>query len=918
MNITRKQFLAYTLLPGLRPRFHALFATGFQHVSYFMALVFATVRLLPSTHPYLNAGNIGRFGILQVLAEAANNLTLSKKNIDQIILFVCVLFGMILIAMQFSILALAFFIAPALAQVSLPPGGFFVTTPEQQNTDMAGMMLDMVFGVPDLFNSCISTGASCRDVEGNAIEASVPDVNWMMEPEVFPMPYHDALHQMFQYYSIGLLVVGFIIMSYFIATIILETAESGTPFGKRFNKVWAPLRFVIAFGLLIPLPGGSGLNSAQFIVLYAAKFGSGFATNGWILFNDQLNANTAQGTRQLMTAQPNPPEVGGLLQFLFTAKTCAEYENNKTPPNPKPVVPYFVDEPFAQGAGVSGPNLEITNNEMYDQVVTFAKGKNQLIIRFGYPDPEKSKDVRGWIRPICGEMIFPFSDPRPVGTGSNNVERGVEAMQRYYLFIIQELWYETFEGNFNSFLNGIYPEGNGKNYPENYYKEYSSTTTSNQNSNPLPDARYKTALQDFYSKDLYNAMNNPGESGLGGVINSSIGAVAEMDKSGRWDVEERLIDLGWAAAGIWYNRIAEMNGSLSTAVLGIPMPNLYPEVMEQVYYRKRSGEEAITFSERFKPTHINNSDMGKEPIDANKALTYYEAFKLWEQDGGVTSTYTAPTGNAFIDIINALFGTSGLFDMRKNTNVHPLAQISGIGKALVEGSIRNLTYAAVGGAGGAIIGNMVSKFVGQTLNIASGFLVTIAMITLTAGFVLFYVIPLLPFIFFFFAFGNWVKAIFEAMIGAPLWALAHLRIDGEGLAGQAATSGYMLVFEIFLRPILMVFGLLASISIFAALVSVLNQIFDLVVANIGGFNVETEFTREAGERSFLDSMRSGIDELFYTIIYAILVYMIGMSCFKLIDQIPSQLLRYMGQNVKAFNEENAAEGLVGTTFTGVQ
>jgi conjugal transfer/type IV secretion protein DotA/TraY len=73
-------------------------------------------------------------------------------------------------------------------------------------------------------------------------------------------------------------------MTYFAIVVVAETAQTGTPFGKRFNSLWAPLRLVMAFGLLIPI--SYGLNSGQYIVLYAAKYGANFATNGWIATPD--------------------------------------------------------------------------------------------------------------------------------------------------------------------------------------------------------------------------------------------------------------------------------------------------------------------------------------------------------------------------------------------------------------------------------------------------------------------------------------------------------------------------------------------------------------------------------------------------------------------------------------------------------
>ena len=41
-----------------------------------------------------------------------------------------------------------------------------------------------------------------------------------------------------------------------------------------------------------------------------------------------------------------------------------------------------------------------------------------------------------------------------------------------------------------------------------------------------------------------------------------------------------------------------------------------------------------------------------------------------------------------------------------------------------------------------------------------------------------------------------LRGMTELLVGAPLWALAHLRIDGNGLPGETASNGYFLIFEI--------------------------------------------------------------------------------------------------------------------------
>jgi hypothetical protein len=52
----------------------------------------------------------------------------------------------------------------------------------------------------------------------------------------------------------------------------------------------------------------------------------------------------------------------------------------------------------------------------------------------------------------------------------------------------------------------------------------------------------------------------------------------------------------------------------------------------------------------------------------------------------------------------------------------------------------------------------------------------------------------------------------------------------------------------------------------------------------------------------------------------IVVYLMGMSSFKLIDLIPNQILRWMGQSITTFNDsqENAAEALAGKATQGAQ
>lgn len=918
--IANKHVLGYMSMPGFKPRLENLFMTGFQFVSYFMALVYSSVNLLPTNHPYTQIENKGKFGIRHVIAEAANNLELKKENIDQIILFVALLVGIVLMIMQLLMLGMGLFMQPVFA---MPTNfaGFFLTPVANEATDIAGIMMDLVFGVagvggnPPLFNSCIAQQINCTETlplpAGGTRDVMVasPGGPSIFQPLGFPFPIHTAMHQMFLIYNTGLLVVAAFIALYFLATVVAETAQTGTAFGRRFNKVWAPIRIFFAFGLLVPV--GLNFNTSQWIVLHAAKFGSGFATNGWNLFNVTLT-NSYFADMRNMVSIPNIPEVNALLQFMYVANTCKYLEDGLAPVNPQRDIRMYL----VKGAAAAGGNefLQVTPGTTYQALITFAAGSNVIKIRFGEQDADFN-DHLGSVFPYCGEITFRLTDHRDPNAGAvlDRPEPGLAGIQQMYWTWLLDLWFNGFRNIAGSTTMGFCGLP-----PDNFVRNTAYRFTSLRGvlppgtPLPMPDPNYRSQIRTCFQTFLENNM----------MIFINL-----LQNSQRYQVNNLIREKGWAGAAIWYNRIAEMNGAMTSAVLNIPFPSLYPSVQEHIYREKKARNARVSFDKRYHP-QIRDGDpvQFREDQHAEMARALWQAFNYWQDGGGATS-HAAPTGNAMIDSINALFGTEGLYNIRRNPNTHPLAQIVGVGRGLVESAIRNLTISVVGGVGGSLL-KFLDEASANFIKISSTFLITVTMVGLTAGFVLFYVVPFLPFIYFFFAVGGWIKGIFEAMVGAPLWALAHIRIDQNGLPGQAGVAGYFLIFEIFLRPILIIFGMLASISIFSALVSVLNQVFDLVTSNLGGFDYRAEqvgTAQQAGAgavavQSTINSARSAVDEFFFTVIYTIIIYLMAMSSFKLIDLIPNNILRWMGQSTATFNDsrEDAAQSLVGKATVGSQ
>lgn len=838
MSFTTRQTVSYVLLPQLIPRILRIFGSGFGYISFYMALVLNATRLIPDNHPYLNPDNFGRFGIHHVLAQAATRLVFKKENTDQIIVFAALTLGVVILFAQFIFFIMAFFFESAQAAGW---GNYFITAAPED--DIAFIFLDRVFGLPDIFNSCV--------------EQNIPCLGAAVAGPAIPTAFHQGLHTMFEYYNNGLAIIAFLLIIYYVIALAGETAKTGQPFGKRFDTVMAPVRLILALALMAPFY--FGMNGAQLIGLQAAKFGSSLATNGWTTFVAEIKTGTVMGNTNTLVVTPNPPQVNSLVEFTFVALTCKYAYELLTENNPSPAVydiqPYVV---FADKAPIilGDPGASDLN-----ELLAFTENQ-EITIRFGHYNTTWYKDYTSWVFPLCGEMTFPLQDI---------TEPGAYYVQNYYLL---------------GLVRGLWDDGPNNYYAENLVRNMISNVPGRDPTLPLAEPAFVQATFDHFNTGVQTEVEN---------------GVLEQVNNGDWTTS--MTDMGWGGASLWYNKIAQFNGSLISSVYALPIPKLYPSLMEEVLEKKKGQNNIVMGKDRYEPVMPDGKPVWPPSINQQFAELFYEAQKPWIK---MQEKYT---GNVMIDAINMLFGFEGLINMRENDTIHPLAQLVGLGRALVESSIQNFGYAFGAGALGGLMSVLGLTPIGTVGKSAADFLKQIAIMGLSIGIILFYVLPFLPFLYFFIALTNWVKTIFEAMVGLPLWALSHIRIDGKGIPGPAGMNGYFLIFEIFINPILIVFGMLAGITIFSAQVAVLNEIWGLVVTNVSGTEMANINATVDDKMGSIRYLRNVFDQFFFSCMYAIVVYMMGLSSFKLVDLIPDYILRWMGSSVKSFNQ--SADNMAG-------
>lgn len=874
-----KKTLGYVLLPQVAPRMGRLLGSGFGMIAFLIAQIFSSVQLLPRNHAYLNAANSGRYGIRHSVHEAWRHLRFDWQHVDQIVIFFVILCGLAILALQVVMVMVGLFTMTSAMAVTLP--AYFDTmfiTPNPTD-DIAFIMLDRVFGVQEFFHSCVSEGAPCFDGTQYNPQGIIVD-------PYYPSPFHIAFHQMLSVYSYGLLVVAAIIILYFVVTVIGETAQTGTPFGQRFNKVWAPLRLVIALGLLIPIDTtmASGLNSAQYIVLYAAKFGSGFATNGWNMFLTGAglpdNDSTILGSADTLVGTPKAPSPNNILSFATSLGACIETQKFLF----KRDIKGYLVNPSGMSAATSRRDLD--SDPSYQEALTF-ENYGDIYFVFGEYH-EKHSGYPAYIRPYCGEMILEVTDVADAySPGSTSI------LTDWYNMIVFMMWADAVADS------AIWGAGSmgliGTEAARKHLAGY-----------PGHDTTIEIAQSDY----LENI-----RAGYVEYIQERLEAGVDAQRTApSWS---DLDDFGWAGAGLWYNKVAEMNGMLISAVNALPSVRKYPETMEAVRKERDKYDQDATGPDRFMPKRADGTEIKfDDPSKYEEAKVLYAAFKVWGDESGAQQ----PTGNIFTDAIMAVFGTEGLYNMAENSDIHPLAQLVSVGKSLVDSSIRNLGAAFFAGVAGGIaniLGYHKNTHLAEMVSSIAG---KIGMMCLTAGFLLFYIVPFLPFLYFFFAAGTWVKTVLEAMVGVPLWALAHLRIDGDGLPGAAALGGYYLIFDVFLRPICIIFALLASITIFAAQVKVLHEIWPLVTSNMTGFEADPVTTPPPTGLGGIDWFRGKVDQFMFTVMYTFVVYLMALASFKLIDLVPDHIMRWFASSIpKSFGAiaKDDAEGLSVKMLIGV-
>ncbi len=157
--------------------------------------------------------------------------------------------------------------------------------------------------------------------------------------------------------------------------------------------------------------------------------------------------------------------------------------------------------------------------------------------------------------------------------------------------------------------------------------------------------------------------------------------------------------------------------------------------------------------------------------------------------------------------------------------------------------------------------------------------------------------PLIPYTIFVFGSIGWFCQVIEAMVAGPFIALGILAPGGgHELLGHAHKS-LMMALDIFLRPLLMVTGMIFAMLLSSVAVSIINAGFKGVMGDIDA--------------------SPGLPELImFCTAYTMLVLTALNKCFALIHLLPENVLTWIGGQGRAAGEAEAVSAAKGGVEAG--
>ncbi len=804
---------------------------------HLIAYTFATYKLLPKDYPGLQDPN-ANLSLFNVVVTSWKNVRHTREGAIQALLFYTVVSLMVVGTLIAISGLLSIFIGTAHAQTPACANPNTATgTFAPAECDAAQMWLSFLFeGQPlSLFESTAGSSPS-----------------WGLQ---------DAMQTALGFYSDAILIIAALILFYHLTTMVLQTAHHGKVMGNEAKQIWAPIRLVMAIGLLVPIAGQ--LNSGQYIVVKTAELGSGLASQTWATFLTGMLGSQPGTLPKVMG--PSGKEVANKMIQMYACSI--DYRAR-----------LIRKAIFNPALLLSLPSFDADRMPTTWSMASIG-GRIGMKYSFNMGSTLSGLDA-------CGYVFIPDAPD-----AASPLAKNVYAAQRQVLVQNATHFYDA-GAQILKFASST--EAAGGTY---------------KNGTPIEIGPMVVDAVNTYETEMITAIS--------ALYDAAQADAADLTSVTQEDVVETMRQYGWAFAGAFLSTVERLQGMVSSVFnSGVPSAQA-PKVLDDNVLNRVDGLAGTL--------GLGATGARKETIeDLNLFIDAMEA--AWTS--GATSTPTADSlkaaqcasmlgaSNAItnqknpidwatdsaIDIlfwfIDQAASANGVWKSGPGTECDPgspgatrrtfslsvsfrdgaevIQEIVRFGRANIDTGLRLMAWGVLAVGGG------IASIPFTGIGVAAGFILAalfelIAQFFLALGTVFAFLLPLIPFIRFFFAVLVWIGEVIESVVAIPVVALAHLNPEGEGFLSQQAKRAYGFIFSIFLRPIMTVFGLIAGLLIFIIAANFMNYAYGIAVAATGAM----AFNHEV------------LTRLVFTILYVFTMFMCANICFSMITEFPNGAVAWM-------------------------
>ena len=374
--------------------------------------------------------------------------------------------------------------------------------------------------------------------------------------------------------------------------------------------------------------------------------------------------------------------------------------------------------------------------------------------------------------------------------------------------------------------------------------------------------------------------------------------------------EVQLSSLGWSSAGAYFLEFARLNGEVLSLMSAVPTVNtpsyqgLGPSLASDIAPLIVSQQAFLTKLDTYVQTTDGldapggNADLFTGAVTASDgSATIESVFRNLRLNDRVLNLFVAgmaPTGNNWTDPFSALM------QLGHQMVVVALAALGAAGllasdTASTVGAIGSFFTGNWGGAAAITVGHLMMTFLATPIFVG-------LMGILIPGLTLAFVLPMIPWVMWMAGVTGWLILVCEAVIAVPLWMLAHMTMQGDGLHGRA-TEGYSLLFNVLFRPTLMIVGLFLGYFIFAASSWLIRMSFGIAA----GFVLQNGWL-----------VTNVIGVVVMLSIFVTIHVVAALQSFRMISLVPHHLPRLIGfmsggrVDMEQYSRDAALVGIGGT------